>query len=84
MPVVDVLQGSRLTESGVSQQALEPLIVAVGLLILHQQPHKLGMGELGASGTVKSLFKPPDHAKQLQRVESGYGLLVKHSFPLGH
>lgn len=42
------------------------------------------MGELGVSGTVKSLFKPPDHAKQLQRVESGYGLLVKHSFPPGH
>ena len=54
MPVVDVFQGGRLAELGVSQQALEPLVVAIGLLILHQESDEVGVGEFGLFGAVKA------------------------------
>jgi hypothetical protein len=46
MTVVNVFQAGWLTESGILEQPLEPLIVTICFLILHQQPDKLGMGEL--------------------------------------
>ncbi len=76
MPVVDVLQVSLLAEPGIPEQALEPLIVAVGLLILYQQPDKIGVGELGVLGIIQSLLKPPGHTEEFQGVESGDGLLL--------
>ena len=84
MAVVDILEAGSLAEPGFLKQALEPLIVTVGFLILHQQPNKLGMGELGMRGAIESLLKGPGHAEELQGVESGYGLFVKHQATLSN
>jgi hypothetical protein len=64
VPVVDVFHGGRLTELGVSEQALEPLVVTIGLLVLHKESDKVGMGEVGLFGAVKTLLKSPGHAEE--------------------
>ena len=86
MPVVDVLQASLLAEPGIPEQALEPLIVAVGLLILHQQPDKVGVGELGVLGIIigvlaKFMFTLQSDDKPAKVISGNAGSLIR-GFPI--
>jgi hypothetical protein len=81
MPVVNIFHAGWLAEPGSLEQAPEPLVVTIGFLILHQQPDKFGVGEFGMIGAGESLLEASGHAKELQGIESGYGLFAKHDFP---
>jgi hypothetical protein len=81
MTVIDVFQGGLLTQFGVLEQAFEPPVIPIGLLILGQQPNKLGMGEVCLTGAIEPVFKASGHAEELHYVESVYGLLIEHGFP---
>ena len=48
MAVVDVFQAGRLAQPGILKQALEPLVIAVGLLVLCQQSDKFGTWDSSA------------------------------------
>jgi hypothetical protein len=63
MTVVNVLKAGLLAEPGFPEQALEPLVVAVSFLILHEQPDKLGVGEISVFGVTESRLKALGHAE---------------------
>jgi hypothetical protein len=81
VPVVNVFQCGRLAELGVPQQALEPLVVAIGLLVLDEQSDEVGVREFGLSSAVETLLQSTGHAEEFQGVERGDGLFIKHDFP---
>jgi len=64
--VVDILQRRRLPQFGFPEQALEPLVVAVGLFVLDQKPDEVGMGKLTMPGISQTLADAPGHTKQLE------------------
>jgi len=52
----------------------------MGLLVLHQQPHKLSMGERRLFRVSQPFLKASGQAKQLELVQDGHSLLIKHGF----
>src|SRR5208283_5710243 len=61
--VVDILQRSRLAQFGLTEQACQAFVVAVGLLVLDQKPDEVSMGKLTVPGIVEALAEASGHTK---------------------
>jgi hypothetical protein len=76
--VVDVFEGGLESELGVSEDALEALVLPVGFFILHEQADELFVRELCMLRACESFGEAVGHAKELQSVHDGEGLFVEH------
>ena len=61
-PLIDVLDASLLTQSGIAQPGGKPLVAVMGELAIDQQPEPVGMSERGGFVGSFELGKGLGHA----------------------